>query len=43
MGRGEGDVDSEDETRDLLTATGWMMIGRRPLTGPASLGVAERR
>jgi hypothetical protein len=43
MGRGEGDVDSEDETRDLLTATGWMMIGRLPLTGPASLGVAERR
>ena len=43
MGRGEGDVYSEDEIRDLLTATGWMMIGRRPLTGPASLVVAERQ
>ena len=43
MGRGEGDVCSEDEIRDLLTATGWMMIGRRPLTGPASLVVAERQ
>jgi SAM-dependent methyltransferase len=41
MGRGEGDVYSEDEVRDLLTATGWVMIGRRPLTGPASLIVAE--
>jgi hypothetical protein len=26
-----------------LTATGWMMIGRQPLTGPASLVVAERQ
>jgi len=43
MGRGEGDVYSEDEIRDLLTATGWLMIGRRPLTGPASLVVAERQ
>jgi hypothetical protein len=43
MGRGEGDVYSEDEIRDLLTATGWMMTGRRPLTGPASLVVAERQ
>ena len=43
MGRGEGDVYSEDEMRDLLTATGWRMIGRRPLTGPASLIVAERQ
>ena len=43
MGRGEGDVYSEDEIRDLLTATGWMMIGQRPLTGPASLVVAERQ
>lgn len=40
---GEGDVYSEDEIRDMLTATGWEMIGRRPLTGPASLVVAERR
>jgi hypothetical protein len=43
MGRGGGDVCSEDEIRDLLTATGWMMIGRQPLTGPASLVVAERQ
>ena len=41
MGRGEGDVYSEDEIRDLLTATGWRMMGRWPLTGPASLVVAE--
>jgi hypothetical protein len=38
---GEGDVYSEDEIRDMLAATGWVMIGRRPLTGPASLVVAE--
>lgn len=42
IGRGEGDVYSEDEIRDLLTATGWAMIARRPLAGPASLVVAER-
>jgi hypothetical protein len=42
MGRGEGDVYSEDGIRDLLSAAGWMMVGRRPLTGPASLVVAER-
>ena len=42
MGRGEGDVYSEDEIRHLLTVTGWTMIARRPLTGPASLVVAER-
>jgi SAM-dependent methyltransferase len=42
MGRGEGDVYSEDEMHDLLTATGWRMIGRRPLTGPASLILGER-
>lgn len=40
---GEGDVYSEDEIRDMLAATGWVMSGRRPLTGPASLVVAERR
>jgi hypothetical protein len=40
---GEGDVYSEDEIRDMLTATGWVMSGRRPLTGPTSLVVAERR
>jgi len=38
---GEGDVYSEDEIRDMLAATGWMMIERRVLTGPASLLVAE--
>jgi SAM-dependent methyltransferase len=40
---GEGDVYSEDEMRDMLAAAGWVMSGRRPLTGPASLLVAERR
>jgi len=40
---GEGDVYSEDEIRDMLAATGWVMSGRRPLTGPASLVVAERQ
>jgi O-methyltransferase domain/Dimerisation domain len=39
---GEGDVYSEDEIGDMLTAAGWAMIGRRPLAGPASLVVAER-
>ncbi len=43
LGRGEGDVYSEDEIRDMLAATGWTMLGRRPLTGPASLVIAERR
>jgi O-methyltransferase domain len=43
MRRGEGYVYGEDEIRDLLTATGWTMIARRPLAGPASLVVAERR
>jgi len=38
---GEGDVYSEDEIRDMLAATGWMMIERRVLTGLASLLVAE--
>ena len=28
MGRGEGDVYSEDEMRGLGTATGWRMTGR---------------
>jgi SAM-dependent methyltransferase len=43
LGRGEGDVYSENEIRGMLAATGWVMIGRRPLTGPASLVVAERQ
>ena len=42
MGRGEGDVYSEDEICDLLTATGWTMTARRPLAGPSSLVVADR-
>ena len=41
MSRRKGDVYSEDEIRDLLTATGWRMTRRWPLTGPASLVVAE--
>ena len=40
---GEGDVYSEDEIRDMLAATGWVMSGRRPLNGPASLVVAVRQ
>jgi hypothetical protein len=43
LASGEGDVYSEEEIRDMLTATGWDMVERRPLTGPASLVVAERR
>jgi len=43
MSGGEGDVYSEDEIRDMLAATGWVMSGRRSLTGPASLVVAERQ
>jgi hypothetical protein len=38
-----GDVYSEDEIRDMLATTGWVMSARRPLTGPASLVVAGRR
>jgi hypothetical protein len=43
LASGEGDVYSENEIGDMLAATGWAMTGRRPLTGPASLVVAERR
>jgi SAM-dependent methyltransferase len=43
MSGGEGDVYSEDEMRDMLADTGWVMSGRRPLTGPASLVVAARQ
>jgi hypothetical protein len=43
MGRGEGNVYSEDEMRDMLAGTGWRPIERLPLTGPASLIVAERQ
>jgi hypothetical protein len=38
---GEGDVYSEEEMGDMLAAAGWVMIGRRPLIGPANLIVAE--
>jgi SAM-dependent methyltransferase len=40
---GEGDVYSEDEIRDMLATTGWVMSWRQPLTGPVSLVVAERQ
>jgi hypothetical protein len=40
---GEGDVYSEDEIRDMLATTGWVMSRRQPLAGPASLVVAERQ
>jgi hypothetical protein len=43
MSGGEGDVYSQDELRDMLAASGWVISGRRPLTGPASLVVAERQ
>jgi hypothetical protein len=33
---GEGDVDSEDEARALLDLTGWALLERQPLAGPAS-------
>jgi SAM-dependent methyltransferase len=38
---GEGSVYSEAEVRDWLGETGWHPLERRPLTGPASLIVAE--
>jgi hypothetical protein len=38
---GHGDVYSEDEARKMLHATGWKMLDRQPLGGPASLIVAE--
>jgi hypothetical protein len=42
MAGGEGDVYSEDEGREMLDATGWVLVERRQLAGPASLIVAER-
>jgi O-methyltransferase domain/Dimerisation domain len=36
----EGDVYSEDEVREWLTATGWQFRERRPLAGPQTLIVA---
>jgi hypothetical protein len=41
LGGGHGDVYSEDEARGMLSATGWTMLDRQPLGGPASLIVAE--
>ncbi len=38
---GEGDVYSEEEVRGWLQATGWRLLERKPLAGPASLVVAE--
>lgn len=38
---GDGDVYSEEELRGWLQASGWRPVERRPLTGPASLVVAE--
>jgi hypothetical protein len=39
---GEGDIYSEDEARSMLDATGWKMLNRGHLAGPASFIVAER-
>jgi hypothetical protein len=39
---GQGDVYSEDEARDMLGKSGWKMLDRQPLGGPASLIIAER-
>ena len=38
---GEGTVYSADEGRAWLAATGWKLLEHRPLSGPASLLVAE--
>jgi SAM-dependent methyltransferase len=38
---GEGAVYSEEDVRDWLGETGWRLLERRPLAGPASLIVAE--
>ena len=37
----EGDVYSEQETREWLGQTGWKELEKRPLDGPFSLVVAE--
>jgi O-methyltransferase domain len=37
----DGDVHSEADVRDWLTAAGWRPLDRRPLAGPQSLIVAE--
>jgi SAM-dependent methyltransferase len=37
----DGDVHSEADVREWLTATGWRALERRPLVGPQSLIVAE--
>jgi phospholipid N-methyltransferase len=38
---GQGDVYSEEEVRGWLQETGWQMLERKPLAGPASLIVGE--
>jgi hypothetical protein len=38
---GEGDVYSEEEVQEWLQQTGWRLLERKPLAGPASLIVAE--
>jgi SAM-dependent methyltransferase len=41
LGTGEGDVYSEEEVREWLQESGWQVMERIPLAGPASLIVAE--
>ena len=41
MFTGEGDVYSEEEVRAWLQQTGWRALERKPLSGPASLIMAE--
>lgn len=38
---GEGDVYSENEARDWLSQSGWRLVDRKPLVGPASLLIGE--
>jgi SAM-dependent methyltransferase len=38
---GEGDVYSEEEIMSWLQATGWRLLERKPLAGPASVILAE--
>lgn len=40
---GEGDVYSEEEIREWLAVTDWQPVEHRPLTGPTSLLVAQRK
>jgi len=38
---GNGDVYSVEEGQSWLEQAGWRFLGHKPLTGPASLVVAE--